>query len=556
MTAKRTWLEKRSDRRAVAGLLAIVAVPAAQLLATGFPHAYDSRMHVVWSRYFADQLWQGELYPRWLADIGHGFGGPVFFFYPPLPYYVTSAFHPFLPQPEAAHVRLALGTCCALLAAALAMFAWLRPRLGASPAALGAALYTLAPYHVLIDVWLRGAYAEVWAFVWPPLLLLGIDVAHRSPWRALVVVAGATAGLFLTHLPTAVTALPLVGAWALAGALFSRRPALVSVAGAGLALGAGLAGAYLATALTHGAYVRQETMFEGLYDYRRSFLFAAMPLTPRGWVQGGALAMTAACLAAGLALARARREIRFLARFASLAAAGYLVLMLPVSEPLWELFAPLRKIQFPWRMSIELVLLASAALAAVFAHAARARPGARPALAVGGSVLVLALLLPTVLAEPHKRMKPARLARYLADNRNATEHLVPSERDPRALLPDGVRTALVEGRGEVRVAVWRPRRIELRVASETPGRLAVRQQLYPGWEARLAGADAALPVDVLRAYGIVGVDLPPGSHRLVLTLGPTPHERAGWAASGVSLALLAGAAGLAARRSPAAVGTD
>ena len=77
----------------------------------------------------------------------------------------------------------------------------------------------------------------------------------------------------------------------------------------------------------------------------------------------------------------------------------------------------------------------------------------------------------------------------------------------------------------------------------------MRQQLYPGWEARLAGAPGVLPVDVLRAYGVVGVDLPAGSHRLTLTLGPTPHERAGWAVTGGSLALLAGAAGFGARRS-------
>ena len=531
-------------------LLVAVGIPCAQLLAVGFPHAYDSRPHLVWSQHFASQLWAGELYPRWLAAVGDGFGAPVFFFYPPLAYYVSGALHPLLPAAESAPLRLALATALALVAAALALFAWLRRHLGPSPAALGAALYTLAPYHVMIDVWLRGAYAEVWAFAWPPCLLWAVDEAGARPPRALLALAVGAALLLLTHPPTALTALPLVGVYAVACAVRARSAAPALVGLLGLAFGAGLAGAYLATALTHGPFVDQQHMFRGHYDYRGSFLFAALPLLPHSWMQGGALAMAGASAAVALGLPRASSRgsvppaAGWLARFAGACAAAYLFLMLPVSGPVWERLPLLQKIQFPWRLSLELVLLASASLAAAFAWGLGARPERAGRLWAGAGVGVLLLLGATLFVGPHKPIKPARAARYLAESRSQPEHRVPHAEDPTALLGPGQRVAFARGAGEARVEAWAPRRIALLVESDGAARLALRQQLYPGWQARAEGQPCCLPVDGLRAYGIVAIDLPPGRHRVRVTLGPTPYERAGWIASGVSAALLAATAGL------------
>ena len=48
--------------------------------------------HLKWSKHFAEQFWQGDLYPRWLMDMNAGLGSPTFFFYPPIPYYFNSLF--------------------------------------------------------------------------------------------------------------------------------------------------------------------------------------------------------------------------------------------------------------------------------------------------------------------------------------------------------------------------------------------------------------------------------------------------------------------------------
>ena len=58
----------------------------------GGTQGHDLFHHLLSGHYFARQLWQGELYPRWLMAMNGGFGSPTFFFYPPLPYYVSALF--------------------------------------------------------------------------------------------------------------------------------------------------------------------------------------------------------------------------------------------------------------------------------------------------------------------------------------------------------------------------------------------------------------------------------------------------------------------------------
>ena len=77
-------------------------------------------------------------------------------------------------------------------------------RLAATTAAV---VYVLAPYRA-IDLYDRFAFAEFLAFVWPPLLVLGLRrvlVENRPRWW--IGLALSCAGLILTHLLTALMAL-------------------------------------------------------------------------------------------------------------------------------------------------------------------------------------------------------------------------------------------------------------------------------------------------------------------------------------------------------------
>ncbi len=553
-------------RRPALWLLALATAACAPLLAGGVQWGHDLRSHLLWSHHFERQLAAGELYPRWLVDVGDGFGGPVFFFYPPLTYYLIAALAPLLPDALELPWRLAVVGWLAVLASGLAFHRWLRRHVPGNAAFLGAALYMLFPYHLLFDFHLRVALAELVAFVFPPLLLLAVDEAEAHPPRALALGSGAWALLLLTHAPTALTAAPLPLVWSALRAARTRSAAPPALAAAQLAFGAGLAAAYLATALTHGPYIDESRLFGGRYHYASWFVSLRPESAWLALVYANGVVLTAACLAASGLAASTRRRVakpRAAAALVHLSAAGalvYLLLMLPASAPLWEHLPLLHKVQFPWRLNAQIGLLASLCAAALAAHLAAALPRRRPALARGGAALV-ALLLAAHLAAAsrtrelfdarHVPLTKQGLAALLRPGPLPREYFrVPRERDPRALLPGGARVAFAAGSGDARVEEWRPRRLVLSVRASEPARLALRQQFYPGWRARLEGAPGDARLDALRReYGILALDLPPGSHRITLTLAWTPRERLGWIASAASLPLLAGATGgLAVRR--------
>ncbi|MDX2289102.1 MAG: YfhO family protein, partial [Hyphomicrobiaceae bacterium] len=71
--------------------------------------------------------------------------------------------------------------------------------------------------------------------------------------------------------------------------------------------------------------------------------------------------------------------------------------------------------------------------------------------------------------------------------------------------------------GEARLASWRADRIEIEVSAPTAGVLVVHDTYYPGWTARVDG----LPAPILRADTLFrGVEIPAGTHRVVMTFEP------------------------------------
>lgn len=159
------------------------------------PMTHDSFwINWVWADQFTSELAKGNFYPRWLSRSHAGLGSPVFYYYPPLTFYVTGLFGV---AGLSTYGSIIAAFFLGFVASGFAMHAGLKD--SAKAPLLGALLFMAAPYHVL-DFYVRGALAEFLAISLIPLIALGL---RRAVIGNFLFAAIVYAMLILTHLPLA-----------------------------------------------------------------------------------------------------------------------------------------------------------------------------------------------------------------------------------------------------------------------------------------------------------------------------------------------------------------
>ena len=74
---------------AIALLIAAVLLMVPSLILGTLP-SHSAAHNLAWAGQFADQFRASVFYPRWMADSFEGLGGPAFYFYPPLPFWLDA----------------------------------------------------------------------------------------------------------------------------------------------------------------------------------------------------------------------------------------------------------------------------------------------------------------------------------------------------------------------------------------------------------------------------------------------------------------------------------
>ncbi|MFN2225029.1 MAG: 6-pyruvoyl-tetrahydropterin synthase-related protein, partial [Anaerolineae bacterium] len=377
-----------------------------------FFDAHDAPNTVFFLTEFDAALRDGVWYPGWATDQALGYGYPTFVFYPPLAYYVAEGFH-LLGAGQVAAVKWTFAL--ATVAAGLAMYLYGRQVMGRRRGFLASVVYVYIPYH-LVDIYVRAALAEYFAFVWMPLALLAFHHLVEAPSaRRLGLAALAYGGLWLAHNPTGLSFTPLLAAYVLFRLLAGpqgwrgrlQRAAAPLVAAL---LGMGIAAALLLPNLLERDLINQEQWVRAGYDYSLHFLQPAHLLSPAwGYLPGtpgtegvmshqlGAVPVLLAAVAV-VALPRRSRRERALALFFGGATLALLFFMMPLSAGLWELLPIAGLIQFPWRLlaltAVTLAVLSGFCLDEETEDelSATEEDGAPPATRLHGPTLILALV--------------------------------------------------------------------------------------------------------------------------------------------------------------------
>jgi hypothetical protein len=396
---------------------------------------------------------------------------------------------------------------------------------------MGSLLYMAAPNHLAQNFYYVMLLSSTWSYAWLPLLFLYAEkVALRCPYA----IAGFAISLFLlvmTSLPMTLIFGPLAVAY---GVLHFRKPHLPADAArlsAAVLLGFGLTAIYLLPALLYRGFANTDIMWwhEGnrsLYvPYSKQFLIFSFnsfnqTLYTIFWMATAAVTL-AYCKTV------TRQPQRFFFTITTLAA---LLMILPLSQPLWEIIPIFQILQQPARF-FSVPALGIALLAAC----------AWPRLKILSCALLVVYAAATVITafptrttmESFHKEEPQRFEQFMLNIDQYANYLTTPDLIHRYFTPVGVadvkrhlaQVEVLTGDAQVEIKEWKPRHILLRYHARVPSTLRVRQFDFPGFAASLGGSNLDIRRD--EKTGQVVFDVPEGEGDIQLELAPLIYETAG-----------------------------
>jgi hypothetical protein len=554
-------------------LLGGILLALQPLLAGHLPWRGDGLLHVYRLVELERAVGQGVLFPRWLPDLGYGFGFPLFNYYAPLSYYLLLALRGLGLSVVAA---LQIGYALALVTIALGVFFWARALFGAIAGLVAAFAAAYAPY-ILYDALHRGVLAELWGLAFLALALAALEhhVRQRTGPSLLWLVL-AYAALVLTHNILALAGSALLFAYALfllgkPGA--AARPAsspgqerLTTHPFVALALGLGLAAFFWLPALLERDLVQIEQLYgPANFFYGNNFLSPAEivavprpadpaqvnpPLAFGLGIPQLLLAAVAWRPRADHSLTTGQRRHRLAL---TVAVALLLAMALPASRFIWDRLPLLYFVQFPWRF-----LGPATLLLAVLAGAGASRLPGSPLVQLAASLLLLAVAgLPWLFPGDYPAelaLAPDAVIRFEAETgwlgtTSAAEYLpvqVETLPAPETLLPlyeaaapdyliPRLDSASIPASAELLDARYGLTDASISLAAAAPFQLRFLWYYFPGWQLELNGEPH--PVAATGPHGLLAAEIPAGDHTLALSFDDTPVRR--WSGNASVASLLA-----------------
>lgn len=512
----------------VALVIAVVVLYLPLLSQSGFFSHEDAGLYYRVLEY-VQQVRDGHWLPQTFPRLFHGAGYAFPRFYPPLGNVVAAALTAITGNVV---VGVHLSFLLSLVLSVLAMNLLVNKMTGARVSAfIGALAYTCVPYRFEV-VFIRGALAECWTFVWFPLIVLGLFhvlFEHRRaaflPW--------VIAGLLLTHPPMALyfgvtVVAPVLVFW---HNRLDRRATLellrAALFGVGLTAWYWLPQQYYLPTVWAGVPQAVWADAAHVQDNHVPWKTLLTGLPPRnalnlsiGWVP------VLAHLLAAFGIASATSQVRYpdLRRWARYLLVPWWLLVLFMVYPapvLHVLPAQFGYIQFPWRVLGPMAFLAATSLAC--SVAAAQTPWVN---VVGFLTVIMTTIRAGVAPDARPEWTAAALQHNIAGGRRfgltgRSEYLPRSVKglveDYDGALADLEEAIEASPRGSKGIKVLTFDRqgsaIDLVVEASVPGSLVLPTIYYDFYAARLTTGAAVEPRD---SGGLLAINVPQGRHRIVL----------------------------------------
>ena len=491
-----------SSYLSVGSILTASILVCLPVLLYGVPSGNDLPQHYQFAQTVFDNLKSSDYYAGWTSSTNGGYGDVGLRFYPPLAYYVLAGF-----RGIAGNWGLAsfLTFTFWFFVGGTGVYFLSREWFSENASLFGALVYMIMPYHVN-EIYNAFTYAEFAASSILPFCFLFVTRVVRGGRSAdVILLAASYALLILTHLPVAVITSIALLVYAVVSLEKTDRLRAIARLGVSVVVGLCASSFYWLRMVTELDFVNHTAsqFTDSAYDFRSnfvlSFLYSSVNDESRSlWFCDLMLLASALFLIPGSIIFLKKADSSLRRQLTPI----FVILILgifmatPLSIPVWEHFATLQRIQFPWRW-LCLVSLAGAAISAagVSSLTSISDHYRRPVLLI---VAGLSIAAGTFTAA--QIIRPARyipqtefsvLMSRIATN-ESFECWMPVWANKKALA---VREKVTGIDRQAAIEAWRPteRAVSFEAGNEQTARFATFW--YPRWRAEVNGSPVELSRD-------------------------------------------------------------
>jgi hypothetical protein len=509
-------MSRFKNRLLTALLILFLLIPLVSLLVPGLPFTHDGRDHVARIANFYQNLLEGNFIPIWAANLNWGYGHPILEFLYPLPSYFASLFH-FIGFSFVDSTKITFGL--GFFLSGLFMYLWLSQFLKKDQAVFGAILYTYAPYR-FVDLYVRGAIGENFAFIWLPLVLYFVcRLSKKDDYFNFSLLAISFGLLILSHNALSIIFLPFILFYGIflytqgkSNKLFLVKFLFSIILGFGLSaffwIPAYLEGKYtLRNILTSGTYIDKFVYFKNLlygkWSYGQSGQFTVQ-LGPLHWLG------TLISLFAFPYFLKRKNKLSMLTLGTLVYTFIAIFLMLEQSNFIWERVMILQNFQFPWRM-LAVTVFSTSLLGAV----------SLSILKDSFRKWLVAVLIVIVFLISFNHMKPKG---YLLRQESFYTNVFESTTDTGESSPIwSVRfmekkfsspIQVIEGKAEVKEKIHRTTYRSYEFKSKDSARVLINTLYFPNWVIYIDGKEKATQFQDPRYRGLMTFYVTGGSHKI------------------------------------------
>ncbi len=514
-------------------LLLLFTIPAVKslLLPGGFT-SHDMTHHIVRQISMDKLLSEGQFPPRWSGDLAYGYGYPVFLFNYPLPAMVGELFHlagfNFLYSVKAVlFVSLILST--------LGMYLFLNSLFKSQMAAiLGAVFYLYAPIHLIV-VYVSGSVGASMGFAFPPFIFWAIVLISKGKWGNWGILGGAIslAGLILSHNITALIFIPVILAFIIVLKLLKNKKEaphfLVNVSWMFL-LGLGLSAFFWLPAMMEKQFIRYDELMKGVYLNQfpslKQIIYSpwgyglSHPKSPEGGMsyQVGLIHILVMLMLTVLVWVRREiREIRVIGGVSLVFFFFSIFFMLEISLPLWDNLPFLSYVQFPVRILIIPVFIASLASSLLVKYLPFKK------------LLVISLLLLVLYANRNhlginQNYDPGEQY-YLSLKTSTTsfDENLPVWVTKMRTDTNHDKFSTLSGKGNIKILENKSARVLAEIEASSNSLIRFNQYYFPGWEIKVDGQEVKFNYQTdIENSGLPIFDIDQGKHLVLAEFKNTP----------------------------------